>query len=169
MKIHAPMTINGKYYPKGAEIPWYKIYPFFLFHMAVFGASGFFMAYGGKPAEVGGLYAHGGLAILTYLVFYIVLFGVDKVKWMLINAALGIYGISIEVGWILALFGKKISDYPWYVHVVPFTYYVLYTFLLRQAVLDISGAREDEQRRKRVEQGYVWGSLGVYSLMHLMS
>lgn len=137
--------------------------------MAAFGGSGFFMAYGMKQAEVGGLIALGSMPILVYLLFYTALFGVDKVKWMAINAALGIYGISIEVGWILALFGKKVSDYSWYVHIVPFTYYVLYTFLLRQAVLDISGAREDEKRRKRVDQAYVWGSLAVYSLMHIMS
>lgn len=168
MKVHSPITINGKYYPKGAEVPWYHIYPFFLIHMAIFGGSGFFMAYGVEPVKPSGLLAHGGLAISVYLVFYIVLFGVDQVKWMFINAGLGLYGITAEIGWILGLFDKTLGDYPWYVHIVPFSYYVLYTFLIRQALLDISGAREDEQRRKRVEQGYVWGSLGIYSLIYLL-
>lgn len=167
MKLRTSLTINGKYHSKGTEIPWYKIYPFFLIHMLAFGGSGFFLAYGLHRPEVGLLFVHGGFAILVYLVFYISFFGMDSVKWMLINAGLGLYGIYVEISWILAFFGKKVGDYPWYVHIVPFGYYILYTFLLRQAVLDISGARENEQRRKWIEQAYIWGSLIIYSLMYL--
>ena len=167
MKLHSPFTINGKYYRKGQEVPWYMIYPFFLAHMAAFGASGFFLAYGVKPIEPGLLFAHGGFAILIYLVFYITFFGMDEVKWMVINAGLGLYGIYVEIGWILGLFDKKISDYPWYIHIVPFSYYVLYTFLMRQAVLDLAGARENPRRRRIAELIYVWGTVVIYTFMYL--
>jgi hypothetical protein len=33
---------------------------------------------------------HGGIAIVVYLVFYLVIFGLDEVKWMLINAVLDV-------------------------------------------------------------------------------
>ncbi len=166
MKLHSAININGRHYKKGDEVPWYSIYPFFLLHMAAFGGSGFILAYGPVKVKLSLLYLHGGFAILVYLVFYYVLFGREQVKWMFINAALGLYGIYAEIGWLLSLFGKKPGDYPWYVHVVPFGYYILYTFLLRQALLDISGARENPQREKRMDQFYVWGSLLFYTIVY---
>ncbi|WP_407352522.1 hypothetical protein [Luteimonas sp. R10] len=136
-----------------------------MLHMLGFGLSGFFLAYGGDTPDLGFLYAHGGIAILVYLVFYLVLFGVDQVKWMLINAGLGILGIHAQIGWILGRFGKRVEDYPWFVHVVPFLYYILYTFLLRQFLLDITRSRTDAQRRAWVESGYVVVSLLAYAYL----
>jgi hypothetical protein len=46
--------------------------------------------------------------------------------------------------------------------VIPFLYFVLYTFLLRHAVLDLMSAREDEVRKKRVENVYVAVSVAFY-------
>ena len=37
MKLRGDITINGKLHPKGSEVSWYTIYPFFLLHMAMFG------------------------------------------------------------------------------------------------------------------------------------
>lgn len=160
MKLHGDIQVNGKSYAKGDELPWYQIYPFFMFHMLMFGGSGFVMAYIGD-APLLFLYLHGGLAILIYTVFYINLFGLDEVKWMFINAGLGLLGIYTQVGWLLSLFGRKIGDYPFYVHLIPFLYYVLYTFLLRQALLDLTRAREDESRKRFVENSYVAVSIAV--------
>jgi hypothetical protein len=155
MKLRANMTINGRSYRKGDEIAWYAVYPFFLLHMLMFGGSGFFMAYAGKHHdETFFLYMHGGFAIIVYTIFYLAMFGRDEVKWMFINAALGLLGIYTQIGWILSLFDKDIGDYPTQVHVIPFLYFVLYTFLLRQAVLDITRSREDETRRRRAENAY---------------
>jgi len=95
--------------------------------MAIFGTSGFLIAYNSN-ADISFLYMHGGFAILIYKIFYFALFGVDEVKWMFINAALGLFGIYSEIGWLLSFFDKKASDYTWKVHVIPFLYYVLYTF-----------------------------------------
>jgi hypothetical protein len=162
MKLRSDMTINGQTYAKGTDVPWSKVYPFFLLHMLIFGGSGFFMAYGTSHPPVPFLYLHGGFAIAIYTVFYLVMFGRDEVKWMFINAGLGLLGIYTQIGWLLSLFGKKIGDYPYDVHVIPFLYYVLYTFLLRHAILDITQSREDPEKRKLVENLYVAISAAVY-------
>jgi hypothetical protein len=154
MKLRGSIKINGRQYSKGDEIPWYAIYPFFLIHMLMFGGSGFFMAYADTRPDLSFLYMHGGLAILVYTIFYLTMFGRDEVKWMFINAALGLLGIYTQIGWILSLFHKDISDYPVQAHLIPFLYFVLYTFLLRQAVLDITRSRENVTRRRYVENGY---------------
>jgi hypothetical protein len=168
MKLHGSLSINGKAYAAGDEVPGRFVYPFFLLHMGIFGASGFFMAYFADDAPTAFLFMHGGFAILVYLVFYLAIFGRDEVKWMLINAALGLLGIYTEMGWLLGLFGKAPSDFPWYRHVVPFGYYVLYTFLLRHMVLDATASRDDPGRRRRVESAYVWVSAGAYLLLWLL-
>lgn len=162
MKLQGSISINDTTYPRGTEIPWYKVYPFFLVHMLMFGGSGFFMAYSDKGAPLLFLYAHGGFAIATYTGFYLSIFGRDEVKWMFINAGLGLLGIYSQIDWLLSLFGKKAGDYPVYVHVIPFLYFVLYTFLIRQAVLDLMRAREHDMKRKRVEHVYVALSVVIY-------
>jgi hypothetical protein len=53
----------------------------------------------------------------------------------------------------------KGDDIPWY-----YIYFVLYTFLLRQLVLDLARARENEQRRKFVDSAYVVISVALYAL-----
>ena len=143
------------------------VYLFFGVHMLMFGLSGFFMAYSSDGPGLGFVYMHGGIAIVVYLVFYLAIFGRDQVRWMLINAALGILGIHAQVGWILARFGKRIDDYPWQAHVVPFLYYVLYTFLLRQFLIDATRSRHDPRRRAIVDTLYVLLSLAVYGLLLL--
>jgi len=167
MKLQGNISINNKTYTAGTEIPWYKVYPFFLGHMLVFGGSGFLMAYSNKPPPVLFLYLHGGFAIAVYTVFYLTIFGRDEVKWMFINALLGLLGIYSQIGWLLSLFGKKIENYPIYVHVIPFLYFVLYTFLLRHAFIDITQSREDPQRKKRSENYYIAISVAVYVISYL--
>ncbi|WP_297832947.1 hypothetical protein [Thermomonas sp.] len=164
---------NGNWQPVRNGIPlqrfqdrsrWF-IYPFFGFHMLMFGLSGFLMSYAEHGPDLFFIYLHGGIACAVYLVFYRVIFGAEEVRWMLINAALGILGIYSQLGWILARFGKNIDDYPWYVNVTPFLYYVLYTFLLRQFLIDVSGSRTNVARLKWVNALYVTGSLLVYGGM----
>ncbi|NOY69905.1 MAG: hypothetical protein GXP53_10555 [Deltaproteobacteria bacterium] len=168
MKVHGNISINNKTYVKGANIPWHQIYPFFLIHMLVFGGSGFFLAYGDGRPDVFLLFIHGGFAIIIYTVFYLVIFGCDEVKWMFINAALGLLGIYTQIDWLLSLFGRRADDYPIYVHVIPFLYFVLYTFLIRHAVLDITQSREDSNRKKRVEYGYIAISVAIYTVSYYL-
>ena len=146
--------------------PW-PIYTFFLVHMGMFGASGFLIAYSGDAPDVGFLYMHGGFACLVYLLFYLAIFGREEVKWMLTNAAIGIFGIWTEIDWLLSKFDRHVSDYAWYVHVIPFLYWVLYTFLLWQVVLDVSKARGNPERRRIVRIGYVTVSLAFYTTLWL--
>ncbi len=162
MRLHGDITINGRKYPKGMDVPWFAIYPFFLLHMLIFGGSGFFMAYGSQRPSVLFLYAHGGIAIAVYTVFYVTIFGVDEVRWMFINAALGLLGIYSQIAWLLSLVGRKARDYPVYVHVIPFLYFVLYTFLLRHAITDLTGSRDAPARKALVEHTYVGVSVLVY-------
>jgi hypothetical protein len=166
MKLHGSITMNGRAYSSGDEIPGTFVYPFFLIHMLAFGLAGFAMAYSGVPIEI--VFMHGGIAIAVYMIFYLAIFGLDEVKWMFINAGLGLFGIISQIDWILSLFGRHVSDYPVYVHIVPFLYWVLYTFLIRHAVLDALGAREDEARRSRVEYGYIGVSVAFYLLAHFL-
>jgi hypothetical protein len=166
MKLQGSITINGQTYAEGTEVAWYKVYPFFLVHMLVFGGSGFFMAYGNSRPPVPFLYLHGGLAISIYTVFYLTIFGRDEVKWMFINALLGLFGIYSQIGWFLSFFGRRIGDYPPYVHVIPFLYFVLYTFLLRHAVVDITRSREDAGRKKLIENCYIAIAVAVFLISH---
>lgn len=137
-------------------------YVFFLIHMAVFGFSGFWMAYfANEEVELSFLYMHGGIAIAVYLLFYIQHFGIDEVKWLLINSALGLYGICFEVDWFLSQFDRSIYDVPFYRQITPFLYYILYTFLLRQALLDLLGARDNLDRKRTVEQCYIVVSIVI--------
>lgn len=171
MILRSGMTINGKYYPKGSYVSPWSIYPFFIFHMFIFGMSGFWLAYGETSDGVtpmSFILMHGGIAIVVYLVFYFVIFGKEKVKWMFINAGLGILGIWSQIDWVLYLFGKELSDFPWYRHIMPFLYYILYTFLLYQAVMDLTGSNDHEDRRRKVESGYIGVSFVVYVVLWIM-
>lgn len=153
-----PEKITGKMW---------SIYPFFGIHMLMFGLSGFFMAYALNGPSLGFMYLHSGIAICAYMAFYLTIFGRDETQWMLINGALGIFGIYAQIGWLLARFGQRIEDYPWYVHITPFLYYVLYTFLLRQFLLDLTKSRVNPRRRALVNNGYVVVSLLVYGWLLL--
>jgi hypothetical protein len=162
MKLRSDITINGKVHAKGSDVPIWFIYPFFFIHMLMFGGSGFFLAYGSQDADTLFLYLHGGIAITVYVVFYLVIFGLDEVKWMFINAGLGILGIYGQINWLLSLFGLHLQDFSWLRHPVPFTYYILYTFLLRQFLLDILKARTNTNRKKKIEFAYVGLSILLF-------
>ena len=102
---------------------------------------------------------------------YLAIFGRDEVKWMFINAGLGSLGIYSQIDWLLSLVlvDKRASDYPFYVHVIPFLYYVIYTFLVRQAVLDITQSREDPIRKKRAENLFIAFSVAVYAISYYLT
>jgi len=167
MTTQGAITINGKSYAKGDAIPWFIVYPFFLVHMGGFGLSGFLMAYLDDGPGLFFLYLHGGFACLVYVIFYLTIFGIDRVKWMFINAGLGLFGIYAQIEWILSWFGKRAADFGPAVHFIPFFYYVLYTFLLHQLILDLSGAHKNPTRRGLVDALYVIGSLVVYASIWL--
>jgi len=158
--------MNGKWYRKGAEISGLKIYPFFLIHILAFGVFGFVMAYSDDGPPVLVMYLFGAIAILSYIVFYLTFFGRDEVKWMFINSALGLFGIYTEINWILSFFGKVVGDYPLSVHVIPFLFYILYTFLIRQALTDLTHSRENLARRKMVDYFYVTASTLLYTYIY---
>jgi uncharacterized membrane protein len=168
MKLKSGIRVGGKEYAAGERAPMKFIYPFFLIHMAMFGLSGFLMAYGSDSPDLAFLYLHGGIAIVVYLVFYLAIFGLDEVKWMLINAGLGLLGIWAQINIILGWFDRSLEEFSPWVHVTPFLYYVLYTFLLRQMVIDLTGSRDNPARKRVVEIGYVVASLLLYVTLLLL-
>lgn len=156
--------------PDGATRPWMPmpfIYGFFGLHMLGFGLSTFFMAYSDSVNDPESLFMFGGFSLSVYMVFYLVIFGLDQIKWMLINAGLGILGIYSQLGWLLARFGKNVDDYPWTIHALPVLYYVMYTFLLRQFLIDVTRSRDKPGRLRLANNVYVAGSLLVYGWMLL--
>jgi len=165
--LQGNIKISGRTYKKGDSVSWLSIYPFFLLHMAMFGGSGFALAYFSDDTPVLFLYAHGGIAVAAYLIFYKTIFGFDEVKWMLINSLLGLYGIYVDIDNILSQFGRTADDYPIYIHVIPFLYYILYTFLIRQALLDLTNSRENKERKKIVEYSYIAISVLIYTYIYL--
>jgi hypothetical protein len=51
---------------------------------------------------------------------------------------------------------------------IPFLYFVLYTFLIRHAILDITKSREDDNRQKRTEYGYIAVSVAIYIISYCL-
>jgi hypothetical protein len=149
-------------------VPRRFVYLFFGLHMLMFGGSGFLIAYSGATGDPVFLWIHGGIAITVYLVFYLVIFGPGAVGWMLVNAALGAMLTMATIDLILAPFGRRAVDYPLEVHAIPFLYLVLYTFLLRQAVIDLVGARADPGRQWLADAIFVGGTLAVTGLAFLL-
>ena len=141
------------------------VYIIFLIHMLGFGLLGFYLAYGKPYTNIIELYLIGGFAIYIYIWFYIGLFGLDTVKWIFINSLLGLFGIYAQRDWALSLFGKSASDYSIFVHVIPFTFYILYTFLIRRALLDLTNCIGDCKKKKVVEMLYIAISIAVYSVL----
>lgn len=168
MKLHNDIKMNGKLYKKGDDVPAIPLYGFFIIHMLAFGLSGFFLAYSSEEPDVFFLYIHGGIAIFSYITFYLSIFGVDAVKWLFINSALGIYGIWAEVEWMLSFFDRSLSTYPIYVHVIPFLYYILYTFLLRQILIDVLGARDNPNKERAINMAYCIVSAVIYTVFHVL-
>jgi len=158
--MHGNISLDGRRYKKGMDVPWHSVYPFFLLHAGVFGTAIFVLAYGSIPDHdrLIFLYGFGAIPIAVYVVFYLVIFGLDEVEWLLINGGLGVSGVYNDVGSLLWLFGRRIGDYPARVHVIPFIMFVLYTFLMRHAVLDLSQSRGDKARETVANRVYV----GIY-------
>jgi hypothetical protein len=153
---------NGRTYLPGEEVPWRYVYPFFLIHMLVFGGTSFYLSYAGDGSEAMTSVVLALLGLPVYLVFYRAMFGREEIRWVFINAALGILGIAAEIGWLLSLSGKQLRDYPVIAHIGPFAYYVVYTFLLRHAAIDLVRARTSPVVTTRVERYYVLISLLWY-------
>jgi len=169
MKLANDFRINKKLYKKGEDIPGFFVYPFFLLHMGVFGFFTTLAAYGAPVDCYLPLFAFGTITVVIYLVFYLYIFGRDEVSWIFINAGLGLFGILAQIDWLLALFDRSVDDYPIRVHAVPVVYYVLYTFLLRQALLDLFKVSQFPERTQKVASGYIGVSLMVYGSLYLLT
>ena len=147
--------------PIQSGFEWLFIYGFFLVHMGVFGTVGFVMAYSGGFTLFDNV-LFSGFAIFVYIIFYLVIFGLDEIFWLFVNSALGILGIVTQISWMLQWFGVRFESFPMSAHVIPTIYFILYTFLMRRAVLQLFGAHPGTRRKFFVDIAYIGVSLFVY-------
>lgn len=119
------------------------------------------MSYSDRP-DLGFNLLFSGFAIFVYIVFYLIFFGLDEILWLFLNSVLGILGIMAALDWILFLFGSSTDRYPIEAHIIPAIYYVLYTFLLRRAILHVFHAEAGTSKKRIIEGIYVAGSLLIY-------
>ena len=129
--------------------------------MAIFGGSGFIRTYGDNRPDLTYIYRHGGIAITVYVFFYFAIFGRDEVKRMFLNALFGLLRKGVQVGWLLSLFDRESSTCPLSVYVTPFLFFLLYSFLMRRAVLDLINSLDDPARRKTMKKRYNSVTLAV--------
>lgn len=143
-------------------------YLFFLVHMAIFGIGCLYLSYsdGGKNSINALLFSI--LPIYVYVKFYIALFDLDDIRWLFINSALGFFGIFAQLDFILSLFDATVDDYRGYVHIAPFTYFILYTFLIRHALLDFIASRFDKNKQRLIENAYIAISIIFYTFLSLL-
>ena len=143
-------------------------YLFFLVHMAIFGIGCLYMSYsdGGKSSINALLFSI--FPLYVYIKFYLVLFGLDDIRWLFINSALGFFGIFAQLDFILYLFDATVDDYPGYVHIAPFIYFILYTFLIRHALLDLIASRFDKNKQRLIENTYIATSIIFYTFIGLL-
>jgi len=130
--------------------------------MAIFGGSGFIRTYGDNRPDLTFIYRHGGIAITVYVFFYFAIFGRDEVKRMFLKALFGLLRIGVQVGWLaVESFRPRQQHLPTKCVCHPFLFFVLYTFLMRRAVLDLINSLDDPARRKTMKKRYNSVTLAV--------
>ena len=80
---------------------------------------------------------------------------------MFLNALFGLLRKGVQVGWLLSLFDRDSSTCPLSVYVTPFLFFLLYSFLMRRAVLDLINSLDDPARRKTMKKRYIGVTLAV--------
>ena len=134
------------------------IYLFFLAHMAAFGTATFHITY---HKQLGDVYSVGVISLLTYVLFYLIMFGVDEILWLVITSVLGLLMIKSWLGTLALPFipdpataGDRIltdfDDFPARRHILPGAFLVMYTFMLRNMLIDVLGARFNPRRDRYV-------------------
>jgi hypothetical protein len=132
----------------------FGVYLFFLAHMAAFGTLTFYLAYHDQSPRV---YTVGALLIITYVPFYLMMFGADEILWLSINAVLAVLMIDSWLEWLavplLPAPGTaakwmitEFDRFPVSAHIFPGTILVMYQFLLRNLLIDVLGARFNPRR-----------------------
>jgi hypothetical protein len=125
-------------------------YIFFLFHSWIFAISWFMIFYTGQMPLFG--FLHWWIAIFVYLSLYSAVFWKEEIRNMLIGAliwALQIYS-WLELIWSSLInetwYYKTFASMPLYYHIVPGLYFIMYTFLLKNAMIDLIWARNNPER-----------------------
>ena len=147
------------------------VYLFFIAHMSAFGTATFYLTY---HSQEGDAYKFGAIALITYVPFYLMMFGAEEMLWLVITSLLGLLMIY---GWLETLaqpFIPKpgtagdwiITDFdrfPAGRHILPGAFLVMYMFLLRNMLIDVLGARHDERRSRYV--GWLFVAISVVQIL----
>lgn len=148
-----------KSFIKGND-PWF-IYIFLVLHGAVFTSVSFYLIYWADKSEDPYFgYIWGGIGAIVYSIIYFGLFAKEKLLWAFINGTIAFFQIlSIRKS---NSFFEELESLPWYTHIVPIIYFVLYTFLLRHICLKISSAISPKFGIKIGNTGFVLINIGVW-------
>ncbi len=151
---------------KGQEIPIWAFFPVFVFHITLFGFTSFLFAYFIPAVPTIFLWGFGFIGIVTFIGFYSSLYGVDNFRWIIINIALGIFGLSSDINLLMSILSTDLTDFPWYRDIIPFTNYVLYTFWFRQCALAAVGAKDNPEKEEIVSYYYLITSIFFYASLY---
>ena len=151
------------------KFPIWFFFPFFIAHAVLFGLVVLLFAYAQYSSAMGLviLFIWGFLGVLCYLMVYSALFGLDSFKWIVSNTALALFGFSAELHLLIDWFNVETANIAWYRNMLPYAYYVMYTFWFRQLVLAAFGAREDTSKGERVSNYFLVVCLLIYLLMYI--
>lgn len=125
----------NKLHRKNNYITSYKFYILISILIIIFSSLWFYLTYFENKLIIS--YIMSSLYILFFLMFYFLAFGRDKIKRMFITSLIGISSIYSQLSNILKYFDKNINEFSWIYHIIPGIYFILFSFLLRRALVDI--------------------------------
>ncbi|MFZ2151459.1 MAG: hypothetical protein WAU85_05440 [Candidatus Absconditicoccaceae bacterium] len=99
--------------------------------------------------------------------FYFLAFGRDKIKRMFITSLIGISSIYSQLSNILKYFDKNINEFSWIYHIIPGIYFILFSFLLRRALVDICRSINIKYG-ERIGNGILLGSWIISIIVSLL-
>ncbi|MFZ2718309.1 MAG: hypothetical protein WAZ12_00735 [Candidatus Absconditicoccaceae bacterium] len=155
----------NKLHRKNNYITSYKFYILISILIIIFSSLGFYLTYFENKLIIS--YIMSSLYILFFLMFYFLAFGRDKIKRMFITSLIGISSIYSQLSNILKYFDKNINEFSWIYHIIPGIYFILFSFLLRRALVDICRSINIKYG-ERIGNGILLGSWIISIIVSLL-
>ena len=170
MKLKTDISIGSNTYSKGSYLHWSKVYGFFTVIIALHFWLVFDITYIQQDIVLGFTLCFGIFLPVLYLLAYRSIFGLAEIRWLIVNSIIGIIGVLAELDWVLSYFyDKSLSDFNVFFHIIPCVHYIMFTFVLRQAVIDSFHARYNLKRREYVNLGFTLISTILYVALYFAS
>ncbi|EKE29455.1 MAG: hypothetical protein ACD_2C00172G0003 [uncultured bacterium (gcode 4)] len=125
-------------------------YPILVPHVLIFGFTWFMLFYSHQRPAMGFLIWL--ITTISYLIVYVQLFGKEQIRDMLIG---GLIWVIQVYGWLEILAAKAIDwtkefktfdSMPMYYHLIPATYFIMWTFLVKNVIIDLIWARNNPEK-----------------------